>query len=442
MSGDAVRLNRAAGAALQVRRAEVTTVGQWFTQVSGARAEADRHAYAQARAGGHTWSPEPFVVAGDTGPRQIELASYRFDGVCEVWVLHDVTPRREAEERAARSQQEFEAVVNTAVDAIITIDEDGEIQSFNQAATRMFGYDADEAVGQNVRILMPEPHASRHDAYIKRYLDTGEARIIGRGREVLARRRDGTTFPADLAVSEINHSRRFTGVLRDLTSRRDLERRLVDSQYATRRTLARELHDGMGGTMAGIGMLAATLSAQLRKTGSPLAERADELIGAIDQANQQLRGVTEGLLPVADVPEGLMDSLQRLVDQCETAHGLESRFECEVPIQLDDPTIASQLYRIAQEAVTNVVRHAQAQHLTVTLGEEHGLLRLEVSDDGVGFQEIPDGHRGLGLVSMQQRCAQLGGQWSVAPGQDGGTRVTCVIPLSRSDTTPNRSDGA
>ncbi len=72
-----------------------------------------------------------------------------------------------------------------------------------------------------------------------------------------------------------------------------------------------------------------------------------------------------------------------------------------MPIHLDDPTIASQLYRIAQEAVTNVVRHAQAQHLTVTLGEENGLLRLEVSDDNVGFQGIPDGHRGLGLVSMQ-----------------------------------------
>lgn len=292
----------------------------------------------------------------------------------------------------------------------------------------MFGYPEAEVLGANVKILMPEPHADAHAGYVRRYLETGETRVIGRGREVLARRKDGTTFPADLAVSEVNHRKWFTAIIRDLTARRDLERRLAESRQVARRNLARELHDGMGGTMAGIGMLAATLATQLHRADSSLASRADELVCAIDDANQQLRGVTRGLLPVEVVPEGLMEALQRLLDLTESTHGLVCRLECEAPVYVHDATIASQLFRIAQEAVTNVVRHARAKHLTVILSRESDLLTLEVADDGVGFQGNPDGHQGLGLVSMEQRCAQLGGQWSIEPRDEGGMVVTCTVP--------------
>ena len=140
-------------------------------------------------------------------------------------MLHDLTRRRAADE-ALRSKEAFlQAVVNVALDGMITIDERGRVTTFNPAASRIFGYAPDEVVGQNVSMLMPEPDHSAHDGYLRHYLETGEARIIGIGREVTGLRKDGGTVPLDLAVAEfVLHGRRhFTGTLRDLTAQRALE---------------------------------------------------------------------------------------------------------------------------------------------------------------------------------------------------------------------------
>ncbi len=138
--------------------------------------------------------------------------------------------RRTAEEALAGSEARIQAIVNTAVDAIVTIDERGIVQAFNPAAEQIFGYSAGEVIGQNVSMLMPSPHREKHDSYIARYLQTGESRIIGIGREVDALRKDGTTFPVELALSEVptGIGRLFTGILRDITERKEAEAKLDD----------------------------------------------------------------------------------------------------------------------------------------------------------------------------------------------------------------------
>jgi diguanylate cyclase (GGDEF)-like protein/PAS domain S-box-containing protein len=120
------------------------------------------------------------------------------------------------------------AVLDVASEGIITIDEHGIIESINRAAERMFGYEAPDVLGKNVHILMPEPHALEHDGYIVRYLRTGEARAIGRPREVSARRRDGTEFPIEINVAEVRlgGARRFTGIIRDVTERKHAVQRI------------------------------------------------------------------------------------------------------------------------------------------------------------------------------------------------------------------------
>ncbi len=122
----------------------------------------------------------------------------------------------------------FEALFDAAVEAVVVIDEQGEIQAVNQAVERLFLYPEDELLGRNVRVLMPEPMSSEHDGYLRRYLETSEPKIIGRGREVVARRRDGSLFPADLAVGEgaSEDGRFFVGILRDLTERKALQESL------------------------------------------------------------------------------------------------------------------------------------------------------------------------------------------------------------------------
>ena len=131
-----------------------------------------------------------------------------------------------------RSEALNRSIVNTAVDGIITIDEQGMIATFNRAAERLFGYRADDAIGQNVSILMPPPYREAHDAYLTHYLQTGERKIIGIGREVVGRRKDGTTFPMELAVGEtlVDNQRIFTGIVRDITDRKQAEEALRESQ--------------------------------------------------------------------------------------------------------------------------------------------------------------------------------------------------------------------
>ncbi len=144
-------------------------------------------------------------------------------------LLRDVSPLRQAALDLTESRQTLEAVIKTAVDGIIIIDEQGVIQLINQAALSLFGYEREALIGQNIKMLMPEPHHSRHDEYLHRYRQHGDARIIGVGREVRGRRKDGTTFPFRLGVSEVqlSNKRLFTGVIHDLTEQKASEAKIL-----------------------------------------------------------------------------------------------------------------------------------------------------------------------------------------------------------------------
>ncbi|WP_173980570.1 PAS domain S-box protein [Magnetospirillum sp. UT-4] len=150
--------------------------------------------------------------------------------------LFDITDRRQAERGMARAEARYRSVVDTAVDAMVVIDEHGTIAAFNRSAERTFGYTVEEAMGRNVRMLMPEPDRSSHDDYLANYKRTGEARIIGIGREVTGRRKDGSTFPVELAIAEWRDgpARFFTGIMRDITARKAAEDSLKRSEASYR----------------------------------------------------------------------------------------------------------------------------------------------------------------------------------------------------------------
>lgn len=163
----------------------------------------------------HTWQQRARLVEGELHQRMQQLRA-----------------AQEAHEAAAAallvSEQRAQAVLDTAVDGIITIDGSGRVQSANRAAVAMFGYQADELIGRNIRLLMPEPYRTQHDDALERYRRTGERRIIGSKREVAGRHRDGSVFPIELAVSEVGSDRQlFTGLVRDITDRKRLEAQLV-----------------------------------------------------------------------------------------------------------------------------------------------------------------------------------------------------------------------
>ncbi|WP_405241759.1 PAS domain-containing sensor histidine kinase [Lentisalinibacter salinarum] len=184
----------------------------------------------------------PAVAAAPTGPALAQWLPWLVAGVA-LFLLGFVLwqGRRRgllASVRLEDSQKMMQSVVETAAEAIITMGADGRIRSFNRAAEAMFGYTRDEMIGEDVSTLMPAPHAQQHHRYVARYMETGEARIIGIGRYVEARRRDGTIFPVHLAISEFQDGEKiFTGILRDMTQVRELESALRDKEKSLKMAL-------------------------------------------------------------------------------------------------------------------------------------------------------------------------------------------------------------
>jgi PAS domain S-box-containing protein len=166
---------------------------------------------------------------GTVFPVRLSVREMRIGGERKfTGLLQDLTKRAHLEGALGASEARWRAIIDSAVDGIIMIDAHGRIEAFNHAAERLFGYTLDEVLGRNVDMLMPSPYREEHDTYLSRYLATGRAKIIGVGREVQGRCKDGTTFPLHLSVGEITiqGERKFTGILHDLTSRVQLEGQL------------------------------------------------------------------------------------------------------------------------------------------------------------------------------------------------------------------------
>ena len=211
------------------------------------KAEAERGAVPDAAGREQDWVFDMLAdhhAASETSGREFQLWNGRWVAVSvyrtadggHLRILRDVTNRRQAEASLTESLNWLRGIMDTVVDGIITIDDTGTVLSYNPSAERIFGYEANEVVGRNINMLMPEPHRSAHDSYLRRYAETGEARIVGIGRQVRGRRKNGEEFPLDLAVTEMRQGDMITfiGVVRDITDRKRVEDALVESEQRFR----------------------------------------------------------------------------------------------------------------------------------------------------------------------------------------------------------------
>jgi PAS domain S-box-containing protein len=329
-------------------------------------------------------------------------------------------------------EQRLQAILHTAGEGIITIDPRGAVESMNAAAGKMFGYRADEIVGQNISRLMPEPYCSEHDTYLSRYLATGRAKIIGIGREVVGQRKDGSMFPIHLSVSEIRlgAERLFTGLIRDLTDRKRLEGQAIAAAEQERGRIARDLHDGLGQQLGAALFLSSLLQRDLQERHAPEAPRAAEIHQLIEQALADARTISRGLYPVPSEPDGLMTALQNLADRVARDCGIDCRFDADSAVLVDDPAVPSHLYRLAQEAVSNAVKYSGSTRIDISLNAHAHQLELVVRDYGKGFAS-DSRPAGLGTQTMRQRAQELGGRLTVQNAPDGGVEVRCIAPFYR-----------
>jgi two-component system CheB/CheR fusion protein len=318
-------------------------------------------------------------------------------------------------------------MLDAAVSAIITIDRKGLITYFNRAAQRMFGYAPAEVVGGNVSILMPQPYRKEHDGYIANYFRTGIRKVIGIGREIIAMKKDGTIFPIELAVSEIRVGLdlTFTGVIRDITERKRLEKEILAISEREQRRIGQDLHDGLCQQLTGIAFLVQSLQARLvSKDNSSSAESA-EIAGLLKDSINQARSLSHGLYPVSPQPTGLMLALAELAANTRSIFNITCEFRCPTPVMFTDTSVATHIYRIAQEAVQNAIRHGKASRIVVNLSPLRSGWRLTVTDNGVGIPAVEKIGSGIGLRTMNHRAHVLGAKFSIARKVGGGTRVGC-----------------
>jgi PAS domain S-box-containing protein len=351
-------------------------------------------------------------------------------------IARDIGERKRAEQAVQDREERLRAILDTTLDAIITIDHSGIIRSVNAATERMFGYTAAEMIGHNVTMLMTAPYREAHAGYLARYLQTGEKHIIGTSREIEARRKDGSVLPVDLTVAEIEHLKLFTGIHRDLSQRKRLEREVMEVASLQQRRIGQDLHDSVAQELTALNLLAKDLAETLRTDPAKASQMVEQMAHGLQRSQQDLRAVLRGLLPVAVDSEGLMAALADLADRTEREGKVTCTFNCPEPVSLTDNLTATHLYLIAQEAVHNAVKHAQAQKVRISLTADGGLV-LGVQDDGIGMPARPAEKRGLGLRIICNRAVIIGATLTIKPAEPTGTVVTCT--LARKNNAPKKA---
>ncbi len=363
--------------------------------------------------------------------------------------------KHQAEMKLRDATEHTQAILDNMVDAVITMNAQGAIQSFNAAAIRMFGYTVSEVMGQNVKLLMPPPHHGKHDGYLKHHAETSEARVMGYTRELIGKRKDGSLFPISLAVSQISRAGQTTyiGLISDITERTRIETalretarelravsgRVLEVQEAERRRLAIELHDELGQSLTAIKI---NLQAHARfKDQSPMETNAEN-IRIVDDALQQVRRLALALRPSMLDDLGLSAALQWIAKQTSERSGFAVTFHAErLEVRLA-PEIETACYRIVQEALTNVSRYAQATQVAIDFYQDGESLVLNVKDNGLGFdvtamRERAKAGGSIGVMGMHERAALLGGHLKIESQPGQGCKVTLRCPLrTREEINP------
>jgi two-component system sensor kinase FixL len=370
-----------------------------------------------------------------------------------------VTVRTELQRREAHLQ----SILDTIPDATVIIEADGTMTSFNRAAVRQFGYQAEEALGQNVKMLMPTPYREQHDGYLQRYLATGEKRIIGIDRVVVGRRKDGSTFPMTLAVGETRTGDRvsFTGFIRDLTERQESEALL----HATQGELARlsRLNE--------LGQMASTLAHELNQPLSAIANYVQGCIRLLAQvpgpAADQMRGALEETakqsLRAGDIIRHLRDfttrgdtdkepeDINRLIEEAAALALIGSRergIRTEFEFSSGSARVLADRVQI-QQVLTNLMRNAieamrdspRRELIVRTRQRDEREIEVEVQDTGPGIaDEISDqlfqpfvttkaGGMGIGLSISRRIMQSHGSDLKYRRNESGGATFTFSLPI-------------
>jgi two-component system sensor kinase FixL len=385
---------------------------------------------------------------GSVFPLHLSVGEMIVDGERKfTGVLHDLTDRVKIEEQLRESEERWRAVIDSAIDGIIVIDERGCIESFNPAAVRMFGYLEEEVLGRNVNVLMPAPYHDEHDSYLSRYRATHQAKIIGKGREVTGRRKNGSTFPLHLSVGETvtKGERRFTGILHDLTARVELEEQLREQSALAKlgemaAVIAHEVKNPLAGIRGAVQVIGGRLPAD-----STDAAMMKEIVSRIDSLNTMMKDLLlfsrppqPRKMPIEIV--SLIEVTAELLRRDHDAKHVDIEIGGSSPPVAGDPEM---LKMVIQNLLINGAHAMQDRgRIRISVAADGPWCRISISDSGPGIPaEIRDKifvpffttksrGTGLGLPTSKRFVEAHGGRLTIDSRPTGGTTVIVELPIN------------
>jgi len=337
---------------------------------------------------------------------------------------------RQSQQDTLRTQS---LILETMREGVVLIDTTThQILLTNATLDKMFGYGALELLGRSIDPLFSMPALQRKRVERTLLRDGSEA-VEVMPVEFECSRKDGSRFVAACVITplRLGGSECWLAVLNDVTERKRLEREIIEIANREQQRIGSDLHDGLGQDLTGIALMLRGVVAQLRKEGSAARLEVEDVIGLVNNAIESTRALARGLSPVSGERGGLVAALQTLVARASERYGVRVEFRASLgkPVRLSE-TAATHVYRIVQEALTNVIRHSRATDVTISLEISGGELHFRVDDNGRGFVQLPaDSAGGLGLKIMRYRAQMLGGDLILDSGVNGGVSVRCSCPL-------------
>ena len=328
----------------------------------------------------------------------------------------------------------YKAIFEGSPDGVVVVDGDGFIRKVNPTAESLFGYARGELDGHRVEVLVPEELSAAHDAHRGSYAADPRPRPMGMNMELAGRRKDGSVFPAEVSLSPVRADGEplVIATVRDVSQRKRLREFSTGALRASeeeRQRIARELHDDTAQRL--VTLLVHLRLLQREKDPGGRDQRIEQLRHDLEETADSVRRIARGLRPPELEDAGVGAALRAHARNLQEASGLRVEVDLESVDHLMTPSAKLVLYRVVQEALSNVVRHSGVEHSRVRVWAEDGQVLASVEDEGEGFDP---GHRqedgsGLGLVGMWERAVMIGGEVRIESSRGAGTRVILRLPL-------------
>ena len=352
---------------------------------------------------------------------------------------------------ARESSNQLSAMVNSAMDAIVTIDGERRVVVFNPAAQRMFGYSEEQMRGQPLDRLLPERFRVAHEGNLIAFRESGVTARMKDGRmDIVGLRADGTEFPLESTIAqvEIDGKKMYTAILRDIGDRRRAEdelreshrqlRELASSLQAVREeertSISRELHDELGQQLLRLRMDLSWLSGRLKNLPPVLQEKVAEMKHFVEGTVDAVRRVTTRLRPPLLDELGLAEAARWQLDEFAQRTGIEVVSSIDIQDRVLDEQVAINVFRILQESLTNAARHAEATQIHVSLAATEEGLTLEIRDNGRGMEFGGKRELSHGLVGIRERTLLLGGRMEIITAPGEGFSISIRIPLDAQES--------